>query len=380
VQRIIIPLAISFFTFQKIAFLVECWRGEIRACSFRRYLMFVAFFPQLIAGPIVRFGEVGWQFDDIMPAGQTMRNVAVGSTLFIIGLFKKLVIADGLGADVDKLFPQLAAGSTTGMVPAWSAALLYTLQLYFDFSGYSDMAIGLARMFGITLPLNFFSPYRSTSIVMFWRRWHITLSRFLRDFIYVPLGGNRHGRARRYANLMITMLIGGLWHGAGWTFVFWGALHGLYLCVNHVWRALPFVKSLAVVPQPLRGLAAWAITFAAVVIAWVFFRAPDFRSALVVLKNMFAGSLQSTGFALSGYTEFMFMASMLIALTMPNAYQWLREYQPALHFEHRPEDVFAFVRFSRWTPSFSTLLLIVTMAYWAIASLDENREFIYFRF
>jgi D-alanyl-lipoteichoic acid acyltransferase DltB (MBOAT superfamily) len=242
------------------------------------------------------------------------------------------------------------------------------------------MAIGLARMFGITLPLNFFSPYRSTSIVMFWRRWHITLSRFLRDFIYVPLGGNRHGRARRYANLMITMLIGGLWHGAGWTFVFWGALHGLYLCVNHVWRALPFVKSLAVVPQPLRGLAAWAITFAAVVIAWVFFRAPDFRSALVVLKNMFAGSLQSTGFALSGYTEFMFMASMLIALTMPNAYQWLREYQPALHFEHRPEDVFAFVRFSRWTPSFSTLLLIVTMAYWAIASLDENREFIYFRF
>jgi D-alanyl-lipoteichoic acid acyltransferase DltB (MBOAT superfamily) len=342
--------------------------------------MFVAFFPQLIAGPIVRFGEVGWQFDDIMPAGRTMRNLAVGSTLFIIGLFKKLVIADGLGADVDKLFPQLAAGSTAGMVPAWSAALLYTLQLYFDFSGYSDMAIGLARMFGITLPLNFFSPYRSTSIVMFWRRWHITLSRFLRDFIYVPLGGNRRGPARRYGNLMTTMLIGGLWHGAGWTFVFWGALHGLYLCVNHLWRALPFVKSLHIVPQPLRALAGWAVTFLAVVIAWVFFRAPDFGSALVILHNMFAGSLTSTGFALSNYTQFMFMASMLIALTMPNAYQWLRDYQPALHFEDRREDVFAFVRFARWTPSFSTIVLIVTMAYWAIASLDENREFIYFRF
>jgi alginate O-acetyltransferase complex protein AlgI len=378
--HVIIPLAISFFTFQKIAFLVECSRGEVRYCSFPRYLMFVAFFPQLIAGPIVRFGEVGLQFDDIIPIGQTSRNLAIGSTLFIIGLFKKLVIADGLGAEVDKLFPLFAAGDVTGTLPAWSAALLYTFQLYFDFSGYCDMAIGLARMFGIKLPLNFFSPYKATSIIEFWRRWHITLSRFLRDFLYVPLGGNRKGWRRRYLNLMITMSIGGLWHGAGWTFVFWGVLHGLYLCTNHLWRALPFVPKLRWLPQPVRSLVGWAITFLAVVVAWVFFRAPDFATALAIIENMCVAKAASASFSIPDHTLVLFALAVFVALIMPNAYQWLRDRDPALHFEDRPEEILLFLRFARWQPSLFSLLLILTMACWALSQLDENREFIYFRF
>jgi alginate O-acetyltransferase complex protein AlgI len=384
-SNIVIPLAISFFTFQKIAFLVECWRGQVRDCSFRRFLIFVSFFPQLIAGPIVRFGEVGWQFNDIMPERQTSRNLAIGSTLFIIGLFKKLVIADGLGLEVDQLFPQLASGQTAGLEPAWRAALFYTFQLYFDFSGYSDMAIGIARMFGIILPLNFFSPYRATSIIEFWRRWHITLSRFLRDFVYIPFGGNKRGPARRYVNLMGTMLIGGLWHGAGWTFVFWGGLHGLYLCVNHLWRAAPLPLCLRVLPLPVRALAGWVITFGAVIVAWVFFRAPDFLSAFAVLRNMFYGPLVPVGFTphlftLQNNTDFTFAIAAVTALIMPNAYQWLRNYNPAVHFEYHGSETFGFLRFLQWQPSFYALLVILAMGCWAVSNLDQNREFIYFRF
>jgi alginate O-acetyltransferase complex protein AlgI len=378
-EHVIIPLAISFFTFQKIAFLVECFRGEVRYCTFRRYLMFVAFFPQLIAGPIVRFGEVGLQFDDITPVGQTSRNLAIGSTLFIIGLFKKLVIADGLGTEVDKLFLQFGAGDIGGTLPAWSAALLYTLQLYFDFSGYSDMAIGLARMFGIKLPLNFFSPYKATSIIEFWRRWHITLSRFLRDFLYLPLGGNRKGWARRYLNLMITMAIGGLWHGAGWTFVIWGVLHGLYLCINHLWRALPLAK-LRWLPQPIRSFVAWVITCLAVIVAWVVFRAPDFATAFAIVENMCIPTAASASFSISDHTLILFALAAFVALVMPNAYQWLRDREPALHFESRQEEILPFLRFVRWRPTLFSLLLVLILACWALSLLDENREFIYFRF
>jgi alginate O-acetyltransferase complex protein AlgI len=238
----------------------------------------------------------------------------------------------------------------------------------------------LARMFGIILPLNFFSPYRATNIIEFWRRWHITLSRFLRDFVYIPFGGNKRGPARRYVNLMGTMLIGGLWHGAGWTFVFWGGLHGLYLCVNHLWRAAPLPLCLRVLPLPVRALAGWVITFGAVIVAWVFFRAPDFLSAFAVLRNMFYGPLVPVGFTPQSSTNSIFVIAAVTALIMPNAYQWLRNYNPAVHFEYRASETFGFLRFLQWQPSFSALLLILVMGCWAVSNLDQNREFIYFRF
>ncbi len=197
----------------------------------------MTFFPQLIAGPIVHHKEMLPQF----ARPETFRfdhgNLAVGSTLFAIGLFKKVALADGVAAYATPVFAAAAEGARLSFFEAWGATFAYSLQLYFDFSGYSDMALGLARLFGIVLPLNFFSPYKALNIIDFWRRWHMTLSRFLRDYVYIALGGNRHGAARRYANLMITMLLGGLWHGAGWTFVIWGGLHGTLLVLNHAWHA-----------------------------------------------------------------------------------------------------------------------------------------------
>jgi D-alanyl-lipoteichoic acid acyltransferase DltB (MBOAT superfamily) len=378
-RNVVIPLAISFFTFQKIAFLVECWRGHIRAVTFRRFLIFVSFFPQLIAGPIVRFDEVGAQFDNITPPGETNRNLAVGSTLFILGLFKKLTIADGLGGDVDQLFAGLANGSTTGVGLAWWAALLYTLQLYFDFSGYSDMAIGLARLFGIVLPLNFFSPYRATSIIIFWRRWHITLSRFLRDFLYVPLGGSHKGQVRRYANLLATMLIGGLWHGAGWNFILWGGLHGFYLCVNHLFRSLP-KQHLRPIPRACARFAGWAITMVAVMVGWVIFRAPDIASGYTIVYQMLFGPLVNNGFEFKTTTMALCSLALIVVLVMPNAYEWLRNYHPALGCDDPPGKPWPFVLFLTWQPALIPLLAVLVMGCWAIFNLDQNREFIYFRF
>ena len=235
---IVLPLAISFFTFQQISFLCDTYRGEVQDCDFARYTLFVVFFPQLIAGPIVLQKDTLPQFKLSVFKSKIGVNLAVGGTLFAIGLFKKIVLADSMAPYANLVFG--AAGDAHG-VPveaAWIGALAYTFQIYFDFSGYCDMALGLARMFGIRLPINFNSPYKATNIVDFWRRWHITLSRFLRDYLYIPLGGNRCSMPRRYVNLFATMVLGGLWHGAAWTFVIWGALHGLYLTINHGWAAI----------------------------------------------------------------------------------------------------------------------------------------------
>jgi D-alanyl-lipoteichoic acid acyltransferase DltB (MBOAT superfamily) len=235
VDRIILPLAISFFTFQQIAYLVDTYRGSTAERSFQRYALFVTFFPQLIAGPIVHHKEMLPQFATQL-GGLRLHNLIVGGSLFFIGLFKKVIIADGVSPYSDTVFTMAANGEVLTFLEAWTGALAYSLQLYFDFSGYSDMAMGLAILFGIRLPMNFNSPYKASSIIDFWRRWHMTLSRFLRDYLYFVLGGNRHGLYRTVRNLMIVMLLGGLWHGAGWTFVLWGGLHGLYLLINHVWR------------------------------------------------------------------------------------------------------------------------------------------------
>jgi alginate O-acetyltransferase complex protein AlgI len=241
-HTVVLPLGISFFTFQKIAYLADIHAGQPAEKSPIDFLLFVAFFPQLIAGPIVHHREVLPQFARVRSGGPDPTDLSVGLTLFGIGLFKKTMLADPIGAHAKLVFEAAERAIVLTTTEAWLGALAYSFQLYFDFSGYSDMAIGLARMFGVRLPLNFASPYKSLSIIEFWRRWHITLSRFLRDYVYIPLGGNRHGPIRRYFNIAIVMLVGGFWHGAGWTFIIWGALHCCYLLINHAWRTVAHLR------------------------------------------------------------------------------------------------------------------------------------------
>ncbi|HTN49848.1 MAG TPA: MBOAT family O-acyltransferase, partial [Burkholderiaceae bacterium] len=286
--QIILPLGISFFTITQIAFLVDAHRGQAREYNFVHYMLFVTYFPHLIAGPILHHKEMMPQFGQRETYRLNWDSIAVGLTMFIFGLFKKTVIADEMAGFATPAFDSAAAGTHLSLLEAWGAALAYTFQIYFDFSGYTDMALGASRMFGITLPLNFGSPYKASSIIEFWRRWHITLSRFLRDYVYISLGGNRTSKLGRYRNLMLTMLIGGLWHGAEWTFVFWGGLHGAYLVINHGWRSLRGRVSTAV-GRGERALAT-LVTFVAVVVAWVFFRASDFTSAASILNGMAGGN------------------------------------------------------------------------------------------
>ncbi len=262
---IILPLGVSFYVFQKVSYLVDLKRGQGKAYPLSDFFLFVCFFPQLVAGPLVRHNEVIWQFALDPRRPEMAENLSRGFVLFTIGLVKKVAIADTLAPVADASFGRAAAGQALNAADAWLGTLAYTLQIYFDFSGYSDMALGLALMFGLRLPVNFDAPYRAASIREFWRRWHMTLSRFLRDYLYVPLGGNRAGAARQAINVIITMLLAGLWHGAAWTFVAWGGLHGVALAVNAAWNRtglrLPWV-------------AGWLLTLLFVMAGWVLFRAP----------------------------------------------------------------------------------------------------------
>ncbi len=411
IGQIILPLAISFFTFQQIAYLVDAYRGITKEYKFSHYALFVTFFPQLIAGPIVHHKEMLPQFMQQRTLQPHIENIVIGLTIFSIGLFKKVVLADGVAQYSTPVFDAAAAGETLSFFEAWGGALAYTLQLYFDFSGYSDMAIGAARLFGIRLPLNFHSPYKSTNIIEFWRRWHITLSRFLRDYVYIPLGGSRRGKMRRYFNLMATMLLGGLWHGAGWTFVVWGGLHGLYLVVNHAWHWLrQRLEHDTSKKSPLGKLLAWLIMFVAVVISWVFFRANDFHSAIVILEGM-AGMngialpnaiivrlggvgewLQGLGVGvyLGGGSDFVYtylwIGSLLMAvLLMPNTQQIMSRFKPAL--SDYPSDGRYEIRLGQslsarlvWQPTLRWSLTIGLMATLGILALTSISEFLYFQF
>jgi len=271
-----LPLAISFFTFQQIAYLVDSYRGETAEYDFLNYALFVTFFPQLIAGPIVHHSEMMPQFASRWNLVKNYKNIALGLFIFSIGLFKKVVIADSFSEWVTVGFD---TATSLNFFEAWATSLSYTFQLYFDFSGYTDMAIGAALLFNIKLPINFNSPYKALDIQDFWRRWHITLSRFLKDYIYIPLGGNRKGEFRTYVNLLSTFIIGGIWHGAGWTFVFWGFLHGIALVIHRVWHKLGF---------NMNRIFAWFITFNFINITWVFFRAKQWDDAIKVLHGMFS--------------------------------------------------------------------------------------------
>lgn len=273
----ILPLGISFFTFQQIAFLVDAQRGIQPTTPPLAYASFVAFFPHLIAGPIVRAREIVPQLRRCGARGIQSEAFTAGCTIFLLGLAKKLVLADTFAHFADVGFDAAAHGGVLTFFEAWYAALAYALQIYFDFSGYSDMAIGLARMFNVGFPLNFDSPYQATTIADFWRRWHITLGNFLREYVYIPLGGNRRGENRRVANLMATMLLGGLWHGAGFTFVLWGGLHGAFLVTHAIWQRTHIM---------LPKVFTWAITLLAVVIAWVPFRSASMQTACAVWRGM----------------------------------------------------------------------------------------------
>ncbi|MEX2451851.1 MAG: MBOAT family protein, partial [Rhodospirillales bacterium] len=282
---ILLPLAISFFTFQQIAYQVDVYDGKIRTKNFAHYALFVSFFPQLIAGPIIHHREITPQFKRDTTFKFTAADLSAGTVIFVIGLFKKVVVADGLAPYTDTLFNAVPLHPT--LIDAWAGTLAYGFQIYFDFSAYTDMAMGLALLFGIRLPLNFFSPYKAVNIIDFWRRWHMTLSRFLRDYLYIPLGGNRKGRQRRYINLFITMLLGGLWHGASWTFIVWGGLHGLYLVVNHAWRRVRLICGADLDHTTLFGRnVSRFVTFLAVSVAWVFFRAENFTDAFAIITGM----------------------------------------------------------------------------------------------
>jgi len=284
-----LPLGISFVTFIQIAFLVDVYRNRTDDLGLPKYALFVSYFPHLIAGPIIHHKEVMSQFTNERLKSVSYSDVTTGVAFILCGLFKKVILADAMTSYATPAFHLAGLNQPISFFDAWGAALAFSFQIYFDFSGYSDIAIGLSMLFGIRLPFNFNSPYKSSSIIDFWRNWHITLSRFLRDYLYIPLGGNRGGSVRRYVNLMIVMLLGGLWHGASWLFVIWGGLHGIYLIVNHAFR---YLKDRLLPNSRIGdGLAAACslLVFPAVLVSWVFFRAESWLGAKVMIKAMLGG-------------------------------------------------------------------------------------------
>ena len=396
--NIVLPLAISFFTFQQIAYLVTAYRGTTGAAFQGRnqgknrgnnrggqdsyglveYALFVSFFPQLIAGPITRAEAIIPQLRTLVQPRALMQNFAVGLSIFTIGLFKKTVIADQFSEWSLLCFSSVESGATLSTADAWIGTLSYSFQIYFDFSAYSDMAIGLGRMFGIILPLNFNSPYKSASIVEFWRRWHITLSNFLRDYLYIPLGGNRQGSLRTGVNILLTMLIGGLWHGAAWTFVIWGGVHGLFIVINHLWSSLVGSKpALAALNSRIRPLSI-VFTLFCVSMAWVLFRADSFASAWSIYGSLFAlhdaagqvpAIVPNPDRALNWL-----VGGALIAWFAPNVHQIFAGYNRV----HGPE--LAIPRYLAWKPNMAWLAVIVVMGILSVRAMLETSEFLYFQF
>lgn len=343
--RLALPLGISFFTFTQIAYLVDAYRGTAKEYSIVNYVLFVTFYPHLIAGPILHHKEMMPQFDRARSKMIIPGNVARGLFIFCIGLFKKVVIADTLAPIATQGFD---VSTNLSLVEGWTTSLAYTMQLYFDFSGYSDMAIGIALLFNIKLPINFNSPYKAVSIQDFWRRWHMTLSRFLRDYIYIPLGGNRKGHYRTYFNLVATFVIGGIWHGAGWTFIAWGLLHGIAQVIQRLWK-----KTGIVLPH----WVAWFITFMFINFSWVFFRAKDWDDALKVLRGMFNFGHIGVSTTLLGQVALV-GAAILVAVFARNSMEMKMKFRPNVRYA-------AFIAF----------LFVFSVLYF-----NQVSEFLYFTF
>lgn len=370
IVEVVLPLGISFFTFTQIAYLVDSYKAKARKSSLLNYALFVTIFPHLIAGPILHHKEMIGQFRSLRMFVFSSKNFAEGIFLFSLGLFKKVMIADFLAGGVIPVFDQSLLPVT--LLPAWFSAICYSLQLYFDFSGYSDMAVGLGLMFNLRLPINFNSPYQADSIIDFWRRWHITLSHFLRDYLYIPLGGNRRGEVSKFINLFATMVLGGIWHGAGNTFLLWGALHGSYLVINHLYRKLSF------------ELPNWmnkSLTLLAVLMAWVLFRSPDFGKA----REIFSGLLGLNGIALPlrfeeslaflkkfniffmpyWYLNYQVYHLILVCLLIPVVLKFPNSGFLLNHFNKRPKLAAIFC-------TFLTLLCIL--------NFENISEFLYYQF
>jgi len=401
VGEIILPLGISFFTFTQIAFLVDTYQGKVKEQNFIRYLLFVTYFPHLIAGPVLHHKEMMPQFARPSTFNFDRNTFALGVTIFVLGLAKKVLLADSLAEFPGPIFSVLATGGQPAVFEAWIGVLSYTLQLYFDFSGYSDMAIGMSLMFNVRLPLNFNSPYKAASIIEFWRCWHMTLSRFLRDYLYIPLGGSRNGKVRRYLNLTATMLLGGLWHGAAWTFVIWGGLHGVYLVINHAWRALKQKLGWGDGGFVLK-LFSVAVTFLSVVVAWVFFRADSYPSAITMLSGMIGQhgwsvsesvwqQLHAThpqwldGVAMNGLTPLskvnpdraliLIILGLLMVWCLPNVQQMMRRFQPVLEADSQLASSHWQWRFNAHFAWLAGLIFVLSVSF-----LSRVRDFLYFQF
>lgn len=365
--HIILPLGISFFTFTQTAYLADAYRGEAKNKSFLTYCEFVTIFPHLIAGPIINHKEMIPQFIADKTFKINYHNVALGITIFVMGLFKKVVIADTLSPWVNDVF---AHTETITFLEAWIGALAYTFQLYFDFSGYSEMAIGLGLMFNLKLPVNFNSPYQSASIIDFWRRWHMTLGLWVRDYLYIPMGGNRNGELAKMKNLFLSMLIIGLWHGAGWTFIFWGAMHGVALMINHQWRRLHIS-----LPKAIN----WGMTFFCVMLLWIFFRADNFYDAGKIIAAMI--DIHGLAFPAGGTFE-----SLLHGFDV-NFVNWTIHCSLAkslavllllfgIVLKMKNPIVYA----QKFTPNKQWLIITLSLALIALYQMNTYTEFLYFQF
>ncbi|MCE0521605.1 MAG: MBOAT family protein [Methylacidiphilales bacterium] len=343
--HIFLPLGISFYTFQSIAYLADCNEGKVGRHSMLDFAVFLHFFPQLIAGPIVHHREMLPQFRSLRTFVVNHRNLATGFALFTIGLAKKVLIADHFSGWVNEHFQHVDRLSPE---QAWAAVISFGFQIYFDFSGYSDMAIGLGLLFNVRYPQNFNSPYKSESLIDFWRRWHMTLSRFLRDYVYIPLGGNRRGKSRRYVNLLVTMLLGGFWHGAAWTYVIWGAWHGFFLAVNHAWEERGW---------KLPRLVARLLTLLVVFIGWAFFRSHGFQESWTLVSTMLGGPHLGHDWPVE--TELVWLALITpVVLYAPNSLEIVSRM--------RPTRVWAC----------AIVILFVVTAY----HFDQTTEFLYYQF
>jgi alginate O-acetyltransferase complex protein AlgI len=381
--RILLPLGISFFTFTQIAYLVDVSQGVVCEYAVGDFLLFVTFFPHLIAGPIIHHSQMMPQFAQLKTYRFDWNNLAVGLGLLSMGLFKKVVIADGMVDSVTKVFN--AAAANQGLYPrdAWAGVLAYTFQIYFDFSGYSDMAIALAMMFGIVLPQNFNSPYKAQNLADFWRRWHMTLSRFLRDYLYIPLGGNRRGKLRRYMNLILTMLLGGLWHGAAWTFVLWGLFHGIGLAVYHGWQTFwsKLHPDRTLWPVWLSTWAGRAVTMLFVVVGWAFFRSANITTTQHICATMFGvGTAPAVGAPLLIKSKIWLWLGILVPFVwcLPNTTEIMGHHltpaQPAEGAACAKRRWFQWKKTLPW--AYATGLLLAA----SILGLSHVGEFLYYNF
>jgi alginate O-acetyltransferase complex protein AlgI len=372
------------------------YRAKAREGALANYGLFVTFFPHLIAGPILHHGDMMPQFASADRSPSPGR-FAAGWTIFVLGLAKKVICADSIAAYVQPVFAQAGVAGPLSMAEAWLGALSYTLQLYFDFSGYSDMAVGLGLLFNIVLPINFLSPYKAVNIIDFWRRWHITLSRYLRDYLYIPLGGNRHGSFRRYLNLLLTMALGGLWHGAGWTFVVWGCLHGGYLCLNHGWIAVSEKLSvIRAIPERISRLASIALTFLCVVVGWVIFRSADLPAAGRFLRCQFglggdllpSAWLQGTahmpagGAALeSPWLPLVWIAVLMaIVWAMPNVMESVTHLAPGLSGQYGNPVIASAPGPLRWRMDRLHAVILAVLFAISVVMMSQASEFLYFQF